>query len=568
MLVFSARNADVVLDLTRRGTSLASVAGQVLPRGLPTTRYKIVCTQLDYQAFTSEDGRFSLGEFPNGTYEIRVESAQLSLDLVVEVARVTERPSAPRAVAEQLLEAGELHGALVTMRQSDTADGDDLYFAARLALMNGEQAEALEWIARARAAFTQDGNLLFALRTDLGLINVLGDLARYGDAVDVAQSLLISLAKIDPADIPPSDQDLYQWLGAGAQENLGTTLRLVGRHREAVDAFAEAHRAYERVGSLADNARARANLGVVRLETGDPQAALEDLESARSQFTDDSDTWLIHRCMMLESQALAKLGRYGASLSRLEAADGHARQHLVDATPDALRARLVRTDVQLALNAFSQVLAGCDVLAASLEERGMLRELALASCQKAQALLGLGEPESACDSANAAVELFQALALPVQAARAGVILGRCLTPDAARVEIDNAIRVLTQARETREVAEAALAGADMMTSDDARRHFIDIAESAGASDSPETAWRYLAHKASLERNDVERAALLDESLRTLAVIREDLDTDSQRAPFMINRRFPLEARLSMLLDAGDYNRSLSAIGNLQSPVIA
>ena len=63
------------------------------------------------------------------------------------------------------------------------------YIVARILAERGESPPALASIARARADWQRSGDALQALRTDLGRMQILDDLGRHQEALDVGRSL-------------------------------------------------------------------------------------------------------------------------------------------------------------------------------------------------------------------------------------------------------------------------------------------------------------------------------------------------------------------------------------------
>lgn len=465
--------------------------------------------------------------------------------------------------ADELARAGRFGDALELLgpELTPTGDGSTLYFAGRLAMQAGDLDRALDLVVWARSSFEAGGDRFSALRTDLGRINVLDDLARHGDAIATANRLLDELDQLGPQDADPDQSD---WLRAAAAENLGASLGLTGRHDAAARSLHRAERLYAAAGSNHDRARVMANLGIEKLETGRPMDAISDLEEAQSLFADAGDAdhppdpFLVHRCSIHLARAHAVGGHYGQALSILDQADAIAAG-MTDI--DALRARLARNEIQCTLNLWAEVVCESEDIEPELRSRGLRRETALNRWHRGQALTGLGRVAEALDAYRGSISLFDVLELPTCAARVRVDMAGIIDPAEASHELDVAIAAFDIAGERRGVADAALARADLVNEPEIRRTFVDTALAAGGLDFVETAWRLEWHRArTADEESRQREAIshLRQAIGSLEELRADLDTDHQRAPFMVGRRQPLETLVDRLLDSGDVDGALEA----------
>lgn len=437
----------------------------------------------------------------------------------------------------------------------DLRSGDELYGAARTALESGQPEAALDCLDQARVAFLDEGAPLASMRTALGRINVLDDLARNTESIDVAQALRRDLSALDISELSEDERDLHAWLSAAAVENLGATLGLVGRHARAVEAHTAARSLYAAAGTATDMARVRANMGVDLIHLGGAERAtwaLAHLVHARDHFTAVDNSLLVARCLMYESRALALMGEYGRALDRLAMAPSRVRSESAETIgPDTLRLELTRAAVLETLNLSADAIELCVQLGPEFRRRKMHRDLAIARSVESRALLGLGRSDEATAAAREAVDLFEHANLDVRAAGARITMARCLSASDGCAEIDKALRVLLDSGEMQGVAEAALVGAELADSLGDRERYLTQAVEAGSLDAPETRWRTLWQQSQISPNGDLRRDLLDEALQTLGTLQDSLDLDRLRAPFMVNRRDPLEARLQAHLDTGE-----------------
>lgn len=425
---------------------------------------------------------------------------------------------------------------------------DDRYADARTALQAGNPSLALEHIAQARSLYLSQGSVLSALRTDLGRINVLDDLGRHHEAIEVGCRMIAELAATDAAD----DPELRLWLEAAANENTGATHGCVGLHAQAVEYLTEAERAYAELGALDDGARVQANLGVERLELGQPQAALELLRSAHAKLHRAGEPDLARRCLVYAARATAIAGDVGAALELLESAKMPAGGPVGDI--DDLRLAIARAEVFEVLHLWPEVLAETDDLLRRTSEADMQRDLAAVLIVRARAQLGAGDRDGAQSNAQRAVALLDDLALDVQAARATITLVETSEGDRLAAQLEVAYELLASVNEKWAMAEAAVLGAERATTSDAIATWLGRAETAGVSNFPELCWRDRALRGELARaaGDTSTAEThLADSLRVLRSVRNSVGVDEHKIRYMGERRSPLESLVGLAIDRGD-----------------
>lgn len=459
----------------------------------------------------------------------------------------------------------------LTLADRAVQSGERFYQAARVSLEEGRPEEALVLLDKAEVAFLDEGMPLASMRTALGRINVLDDLARNTASIAVAEKLRSDLRQLELGELSNEDRALHSWLCAAAAENLGATLGLVGRHAQAVEANETARGLYETAGSATDRARVQANVGVSLIHMGGAQRArraLDALTSARQHFVEVGDELLAHRCSMYESRALALIGEYGESLDRLAQTGSEmtVMSSAADAVvgPDILRLELTRAGVLETLNLFNEAIELCDRLDPEFRQRKMIRDTAATRDIAARALLGLGRVHDATRAASEAIDLFEDADLAVRAAHARITRARCLAGEEGCAEIDNALHVLEESREFHGAAEAALVGAELAGSPGVRANYVARAVNAGSLETPETMWRTRWHESRSTSDRSERIQMLDEALATLGALQDSLELDRLRAPFMVNRRAPLESRLGEHLSAGEIGEAFALSANYRS----
>ena len=232
------------------------------------------------------------------------------LDSLIELAR--SRALTDTSLATMALDVCREVGP--RLKRPDLQPNAD-YIQARIELAAGQSDSALSLIERAREGWLAINRPIDAYRTDLGRMNVLDDLGRHLEAVDVGERLLGELADSDRPD--PEAEDLVGWLRAAAQENLGAAYGYTGRHQEAMAAYEVAESVYGRIGGSADVARCRANRGVEQVALGYALDGHASLSEASDSFLNADDLYSHAKCLGHVADAELLLGWYTSCLDRI-----------------------------------------------------------------------------------------------------------------------------------------------------------------------------------------------------------------------------------------------------------
>jgi tetratricopeptide (TPR) repeat protein len=235
-----------------------------------------------------------------------------------------------------------------------------VYLRAQTFALNGEFEQALAEIARAQAGFQAAGQTAAALRTNVGLLNVLIHLGRYAEALETAASALAAIAQTP--DLPAETADL---LTALIQHNRGIGYKFMGRYADAFDAYRAAESHWQALGRVDDAATIRMNQGVILAELGRGNEALAAYEAAAAVFEQTGSR--LRQAQNLENmgELYLSLGRYDQSLAAFAAArdlftalDAPLEQHILE--------RLT-ADAYLALNLLPEAAAAYRAAIAGLE---------------------------------------------------------------------------------------------------------------------------------------------------------------------------------------------------------
>ncbi len=310
------------------------------------------------------------------------------------------------------------------------------YVQAQALAIQGDLRQAQELIRQARDGYLAQGETGAALRTDLGLMNVLGELGRFQDAIDTGLRLL---AQVRQNGMPPSEAAL---LTAMAQRNLGICYRRLGRYQEALAAFTAAEAQYRALGIQEPVAHLQVNHGIVLINLGQARQAASLLEDAASYFQAQGNRRMWAKSLNNLGLAHQLLGQYGQALATLEQASRLFQE--MEAGAEGHILRLDMGDLHLALNLYPEALDAYQEAGAGLEEAGMIYFLARARWGQGATLAALHRLGEAEEALAIAAELFR------QADNAPMLAGVLLEEAALlarRKERDGALRRTRQAYE-------------------------------------------------------------------------------------------------------------------------
>ncbi len=187
-------------------------------------------------------------------------------------------------------------------------------------------------------------------------------------------------------------------------KNLGVAYGLVGRHAEALQAYARATAEYAALGKHHETALPLANTGLELLALGRPGEALVVFDQAIEIFEDADDLAFAAQCRGDAAQAHRQLGQVGEALRLLE----EARDTLdrLGAATEAVRLRLALAQTHLAVGLWGEARDAASTAAIDAARSGLRHDEA-----KARFLLSLCDlAEERCapalDELAAARDLF------------------------------------------------------------------------------------------------------------------------------------------------------------------
>lgn len=290
------------------------------------------------------------------------------------------------------------------------------YLLARVSLFEGEADTALALIAQARAQWTDLGRPIEACRTDLGRINVLGDLGRHSEAATTAERLLRDLDDVPAADDGEEFRAELRWLRAAASENLGGAVGSMGHHQRAITAYAAAEVEYEAMGSGEDLGRVKANHGIELIEMGLAADGVRQLGRALKLFEAADDELAVAKCLMHIGEGETALGRHSAALTALERA---STVFVTCGAPvESARAALSISSLYLELNLIEEAHGLASTAFEVFDRHALIHDVARAAWHVAMSEIRLGHPAAAVEPAELAVDSYNEAGDATMAARA------------------------------------------------------------------------------------------------------------------------------------------------------
>lgn len=297
---------------------------------------------------------------------LHVEGLSQVLDQAMQRAR--SDPAQARQLAAMCAQAAEEANAPVIVPRAK-------YLQAQTYAINGEFNKALELIQSAFVEYEAIGELMEALRTNIGRMHVLNELGRHTAALESGQVVLDALEQRDV--LTPQAQMLL----ALAHLNRGVCFETMGRYEDALDSYALAEDYFtalkltERIGDVSNNR------GIVLVHLGRVAEALEAFESAAKIWAEAGRTLLQAQTLSNIGEAHLVLGNYTRSLDAFQQA-----RRLFDPLEAVAHKRILlrkTADAYLALNLYPEALT------AYREANALLKEAGMADHQ-ARALWGMG----------------------------------------------------------------------------------------------------------------------------------------------------------------------------------
>lgn len=274
------------------------------------------------------------------------------------------------------------------------------YIQAQTYAIHGQFTQAYSLIEAARDGFEQIGLTTDALRTQIGLMNVLGASGKYQEAINAGQMVLNSL---DGGALPAAETHL---LAAMAQRNLGICYRRMGRYEDALAAYSESETQYGVIGDSEAMAHLQVNQGITLINLGRASEATTLLQTAVSHFTNAENPRMQAKALNNQAIAYQLMGQYSHALDTFAQA---SRLFEISPSPVEQSILLLDTaDAYLALNLNSEAIDAYQEARVKLEEAGMIHYLGRVHWGLGVALSAQNEYETASIHLLSAADMFSA----------------------------------------------------------------------------------------------------------------------------------------------------------------
>ena len=430
-----------------------------------------------------------------------------------------------------------------------------LYVRAGAHNANGEFEDDLRLTRAAHDGYLALGMDLEALRTNVGRMDALLELGRYGEALDAGRAVLHALGGA-PGVGPASREG--RLLTALVHQNRGLCYEYMGRYEEALDAYAGAEEGYtalgmpERVGEILDNR------GAILLHLGRGGEALEARETAAGIFERAGLTLSHAKALVNVGEAHLHLGHYARALRAFE----RTRHMLTSIHALADQHLLLRdvADAYLQLNLHSEALATYREAEEALRAAGMVHD-------RARVLWGAGSTLAhRRDFGEAEEKLAEAAALFDEAGNVPLLSGVMLEQASLQATRGDRAAALKTARRALDLVSgddlpvqqiyARLRLADLLLPDleAAEDHLLAARRLSENLAIPQLRYRLderLGHLRRLQGRDEEARALLEAAVDEIERLRGTVTQDAMRVSFLRDKTAAYADLLLLHLARGD-----------------
>lgn len=274
------------------------------------------------------------------------------------------------------------------------------YIQAQTHAIKGEFEQSLALIESARDGYMALGDDFQALRTSLGLIHVLNELGRHQEALQTAELIFVRLQEWGELD------QQGELLAARASQNQGVCYRLMGRYKEALQAYETAEQHYKNADVFDHMGDIHNNRGLILLHLGRVSDALEAFQTAEAITAASGRALIQAQSLFNIGDAQLMLGHYRESLAALDEA-----HHLLDAMgklAQSYNLLLQRGHVYLALNLYPEALTAYSEAEEACRASGMKHYLGRALWGKGMVLTAERHLAEASQAFVEAADLFMA----------------------------------------------------------------------------------------------------------------------------------------------------------------
>lgn len=488
----------------------------------------------------------------------RLRPSESILSGVLETAAgAAPSPEASRETLLAMAHVADASGLILLAAQAR-------YLAARNFAANGRLNIALNLIEAARAAYAKLGCADEVLRTHIGRINVLAELGRYPEALEVANRVVETVsAMVDPR---PEHEELrcLAWL------NMGSCYWHMGSHQPALASFASAEAGFRRMGAHDRLPAVANNRGLVLMEMGRVREAME-------AFLLTAQASEVAQAPVPLGQALANAARANSLLGEFEHALARftrSRKILkgLAATDEAIILRET-ADLYLSLNLHDEACAAYEESIEALRKSGARRHLGWSLWGLGACAIATGDSLQAAQCLAEAAEVFtetdNAMCL------SGVLLERSSlhllagNREAAHADATHALALVSGSELVAAKAFAHLRIAEALWHDPARAepHVMEAQRLSTAVGLPHLLFRCQLRAGQLRRlqnRAAEARRCFEDAIAEVERLRGRIPQEAVRASFIGDKNEAYEEWISLLVDMNEPEAAFSATEHAKS----
>ncbi|MFQ5433647.1 MAG: CHAT domain-containing protein [Anaerolineae bacterium] len=427
------------------------------------------------------------------------------------------------------------------------------YVRAQTHALRGQFATAQSLIQSAHDGYLANGQTAAALRTQIGLMHVLGELGQYDTAIETGQTLI---TRISQNSFSPEESG---FLTALAQQNLGICLRRTGQYEDALTAYREAESHFTQMGRTAEMGQLQMNQGLVLINLGRVREAVPVLETAVSTFSTAVNTHMQAKALNNLAIAQQMLGHFNDALNTFE----QSRRLFATLSADGVEQHILlldTADLYRSLNLYVEAAGTYQEAAAAFENTGMTHYLA-------RTRWGLGLVRQAQSQSIEAEALFSeaintfaaAKNAPLQAdvlLEQAALFARRKDRSTALQQTRQALGLVADSEWLVQQAYAQMRLADLLLPDteEADQWLQKAAETINKLALPHLRYRLnqrWGRLRVLQNRDAEAEQLLRSAIEEIEQLRGTLPQETTRASFLQDKVVAYEDLVQLYLNRGD-----------------